>query len=595
MDSSRMRLPIVGIWQREFAGYNLESFRRDLLAGITVGAVGLPLALAFGVASGADAAAGLVTAILAGLIIGGLGGAAFQISGPTGAMSAILIAIAAQHGLAGVWVACVMAGIILVALGLFRLGRYISFIPSPVITGFTSGIAIIIAVGQLDNVLGVQTEGGENALARLWGYLTDPPTPDWHTLATAAIVIAVMVVLPRFLKAVPASLVGIVVATVAAAGLGWQIPVIGAIPRTIILDSRLTLDAIPWGAMGDLLLPAISIAALGAIESLLCGSVGATMSGKPFSSNQELVAQGLGNMLIPFFGGVPATAAIARTSVAIKSHAATRLTSIIHSLVLLLSALALAPLIGRIPLAALGGVLLVTAWRMNEWESIHFYWHAGLRHALAAMVVTMVATAALDLTQAIIIGVTISAIIYIRQSALSAGVASEPVDAKKLRAQGYNIQESCPTMRVYYLTGPIFFGSVHTVLAAFNDAERYHTLVISMRGVPLIDAMGAKALGELVEEHHGRGGQVCFTGLQPAVRRTLERTGLVELVGAEQIYWSAVEAIMALHERREIHGCSFCDSRGAGCSVLSAARARVGMNPPPAEDALPRVPSPASD
>ncbi len=581
MDSARIRLPVLSLWRSEFAGYSLETFRRDVLAGITVAAVGLPLALAFGVASGADAAAGLVTAILAGVIIGGLGGAAFQISGPTGAMSAILIAIAAKYGLAGVWVACAMAGVMLVALGLFRLGRYISFIPAPVITGFTSGIAIIIAVGQLDNVLGVHTEEAESSLAKLWGYLAHPPVPDWHSVATAAIVIAVMVVLPRFFKAVPASLVGIVVATLVAAGLGWQVPVIGTIPRTILLEQRLTLDTIPWGSMGDLLLPALSIAALGAIESLLCGSVGATMSGKPFSSNQELLAQGLGNLLIPFFGGVPATAAIARTSVAIKSGAVTRLTSIIHSLALLLSALALAPLIGQIPLAALGGVLLVTAWRMNEWEAIHFYWHARLRHALAAMVVTMVATAALDLTQAIIIGVTISAIIYIRQSALSAGAASEPVDAKRLQAQGYNIQESCPTMRVYYLTGPLFFGSVHVVLAAFADAARYHTLLISMRGVPLVDAMGAKALTELVEEHHARGGVVCFTGMQPAVRRTLERTGLIALVGERHVYWSAVDAILDLHERRALHGCSFCGERGAGCQVLSAARARVGMNPAP--------------
>ena len=334
MNSIWARLAVVSILRHEFAGYNLAVFRRDLLAGITVGAVALPLALAFGVASGADAAAGLVTAILAGLIIGGLGGAAYQISGPTGAMSAILIAIAGQYGLAGVWVACVLAGLMLVLLGLFRLGRYIQFIPSPVITGFTGGIAIIIAVGQLDNVLGVKTAPAENALAKLWGYLSSPPTPDWRAVTLAAIVIATMLVLPRFLKAIPASLVGIVLASVIAALAGWQIPLIGAIPRTILLDSRLTLATIPWGDLDGLLLPAVSIAALGAIESLLCGSVGATMTGKPFDSNQELVAQGLGNMLVPFFGGVPATAAIARTSVAIKSGAATRLTSIVHALAL---------------------------------------------------------------------------------------------------------------------------------------------------------------------------------------------------------------------------------------------------------------------
>lgn len=307
------------------------------------------------------------------------------------------------------------------------------------------------------------------------------------------------------------------------------------------------------------------------------------MTGKPFDSNTELVAQGIGNMIIPFFGGVPATAAIARTSVAIKSNGVTRLTSIVHAVALLLSALLMAPLIGRVPLAALGGVLLVTAWRMNEWETIHFYWHTKIRHALVGIVVTMIATAALDLTQAILIGLTISAIIYIRQSAQSTAVASEPVDTSKLRAQGYNIEEYCPAVHVYYLTGPVFFGSVHIIMEAFGNAKQYHTLVISMRGVPLIDAMGVKALRELIEEHHARGGVVAFSGLQPTVREMFARAGLTDLVGEQQIYWSAIEAIIQLHERREIHGCPHCDAHGDNCSVLRAALARREMNPPPAD------------
>jgi SulP family sulfate permease len=285
-------------------------------------------------------------------------------------------------------------------------------------------------------------------------------------------------------------------------------------------------------------------------------------------------------MIIPFFGGVPATAAIARTSVAIKSNGATRLTSIVHALALLLSALLLAPLIGKIPLAALGGVLLVTAWRMNEWESIHFYWRAKIKHALAGILVTMIATAALDLTQAILIGLAISAIIYIRQSAVSTAVSDEPVDTAKLRTQGYNIQESCPSIHIYYLTGPLFFGSVHTVLEALASANQYHTLVISMRGVPLVDAMGVKALGELIADHQARGGAVAFSGLQPAVREMFDRAGLTALIGADQIYWSAIQAILQLHETRQIHGCPHCDIHGDGCTVLLDARAH--LNSPPA-------------
>src|SRR5215217_8167676 len=223
MISALARLPLVAAWRREFADYSWSIFRRDLLAGLTVGAVALPLALAFGVASGADAAAGLVTAILAGVVIAGLGGAAFQISGPTGAMSAVLIVLAQRYGLAGIWVAGLMAGVFLLLLGLFRLGRYIAFIPSPVITGFTSGIALIIAIGQIDNFLGVTTPKAENNFEKLLYYFTHPIAPDWHAVALALIVMLVMIGLPRLTKAVPGSLVGLALATTVAVLAGWQV------------------------------------------------------------------------------------------------------------------------------------------------------------------------------------------------------------------------------------------------------------------------------------------------------------------------------------------------------------------------------------
>src|SRR5262245_61947735 len=547
MVSAFLQLPLLAAWRREFVDYSWPIFRRDLLAGLTVGAVGLPLALAFGVASGADAAAGLVTAILAGVVIAGLGGAAFQISGPTGAMSAVLIVLAQRYGLAGIWVAGLMAGVFLLLLGLFRLGRYIAFIPSPVITGFTSGIALIIAIGQIDNFLGITTPKAENNLSKLLGYFTHPIMPDWHAVVLALIVMLVMIGLPRLTKAVPGSLVGIALATVVSVLAGWQVPEIGSIPRTILLEQRLTLASIPWDALPNLLPAAISIAALGGIESLLCGAVGATMTGKPLDSNQELIGQGIGNLLIPFFGGVPATAAIARSSVGIKSGGITRVVSFVHAGVLLLSVFALGPLISRIPLAALAGVLMITAWRMNEWESIHFFVNARLKHALAGVLVTMIATVALDLTQAILIGIAISALIYIRQSAGSAGVTDEAVDLERLRLIGHRLMTTDPAIHIYYLTGPLFFGTVHTVLEAFETARDYRAPSISMRGVPRIDAMGAPALAQIVEEQHARGGTVCFSGLQPGVREMFARTKLLDLVGEGRIFWSADQAIVALH------------------------------------------------
>ena len=260
-------LSVFDLWRQEFRGYSRRDFQADLMAGLTVAAVALPLALAFGVASGATAAAGLVTAILAGVLLGALGGASFQISGPTGAMSAVLIAVSIKYGIQGVWVAGVMAGALILLLGLFRMGRVVSYIPSPVITGFTSGIATIIAFGQLDNVLGVRVEGGESVLGKLNGYWTHGISPNWQAVATAAIVAVVMIALPRFTARIPGSLVGIVIASAAVALFGWDVPAIGEIPRGIVLDDRLVPAMLRPEVLLDLVLPACSIAALGAIEA----------------------------------------------------------------------------------------------------------------------------------------------------------------------------------------------------------------------------------------------------------------------------------------------------------------------------------------
>jgi SulP family sulfate permease len=407
--------------------------------------------------------------------------------------------------------------------------------------------------------LGVKTPPAENTLLKLAGYFTHPVLPDWRAVAVALIVIATMIVLPRVTRRIPGSLIGIVLATLVAGLAGWDVPSIGAIPGTIVLEQRLSLDAIPWASLHDLVAPAIAIAALGAIETLLCGAVAGNMTGKPMDNNQELIGQGIGNLLIPFFGGVPATAAIARTSVAIKSGGVTRMASFVHAGVLLLSVFALGGVIGRVPLAALGGVLFVTAWRMNEWEAIRFFASKRLKHALVGLLVTMVATVALDLTQAILIGIAISAIVYLRQSASAVSVYDEPVDLDKLRGHGYALPQACPDVHVYYLTGPLFFGSVSTMMEIVGETHhQYRTLVLSMRGVPMTDVMGIHALEHLVRRQQERGGDVRLTGLQPAVRRMFERAGLIELLGEQNIFWSAVEAIVAAHGDHAASDCPHC-------------------------------------
>jgi SulP family sulfate permease len=543
----------------EFTGYSAAALRQDLLAGLTVAAVALPLALAFGVASGATAAAGLVTAILAGLVIGGLSGAPYQISGPTGAMSAVLIVLAQTYGLPGIWVAGVLAGALLLVIGLLRLGRFIAFIPAPVISGFTSGIALIIFIGQLDNFLGVRTEAAESAAFKLLGYMRGGFVPAWPAVALGLVVVATMLLWPRRWNArFPASLLGLILATGLNAIVRWPVAVIGDIPQTLLLDQRLTLAAVPWDRWTEFIAPTLTITALGAVESLLCGAVASNMTGIRLQANQELIAQGLGNMLIPFFGGVPATAAIARTSVGIKSGGRTRLVSILHALALLASMFFLAPVMSGIPLAALAGVLMVTAWRMNEWEAIHFIFGRRFKTAIITFLITLLATITLDLTQAILIGAFLSGAVFLNQIA-SLDIDVQEVDVGKLRQRGIATAGRCRHVRVAYLTGPLFFAATGTFNEAFAHLGETHALILSMRGVPLLDTSGLQVMLALRERLHQAGGTLMISGAHDNVRRIMERGGLLAALGPENIHWSADQAIVAAEQRP----CRHCAAAGA--------------------------------
>jgi sulfate permease, SulP family len=540
--------------KHDFAGYNIPKFRQDLLAGLTVAAVALPLALAFGVASGANASAGLITAILAGLIIGGLSGAPYQISGPTGAMSAVLIVLAEKHGLAGIWFAGMLAGMLLLVIGVARLGRFIAFVPAPVIAGFTSGIALIIAIGQIDNLLGVQSGPASSAALKLFRYFNAGLVPDWHALTLGTVVILTMILWPKPWSArFPASLLGIILATVINAVLGWPVGVIGEIPKTLLLDQRLTFDMIPWAHLQEFVAPALAITALGAVESLLCGAVASNMTGIRLQANQELIAQGIGNAIIPFFGGVPATAAIARSSVGIKSGGQTRMVSIVHALGLLASMFLLGPIMGTIPLAALAGVLMVTAWHMNEWEAIHYIFSHRFKTAMITFLVTMVATVVLDLTEAILLGAFLSGAIFLNQSA-SIDIDVQEVDPEKLRKRGIENAGNCRHVRVAYLTGPLFFAATSNFNEAFARFESTHALILSMRGVPLIDTSGLQAMTALFYKLNKQGITLSVAAAHEDVLRMMERGGLISIIGSENVFWSSDQAIVALESR----GCGYC-------------------------------------
>ena len=548
------RRSLARLYKDEFSSYSLAKFQQDLLAGLTVAAVALPLALAFGVASGATAAAGLVTAILAGILIGALGGAPYQISGPTGAMSAVLIVLVQRYGLEGIWVAGLLSGFLLLLIGIMRLGRFIAFIPSAVISGFTSGIALIIFIGQIDNFLGVKTAAAETAALKFFGYFNGGFSPDWQAMVIGSVVILTMVLWPpKWNTRFPASLLGLILATLLSSTLNWSAQVIGDIPQTLILHDRLSLRNVPWANLSDFIAPTLTITALGAVESLLCGAVGSNMTGVRMQANQELIAQGIGNMVIPFFGGVPATAAIARSSVGIKSGGQTRMVSIIHAVGLLLSMFLLTPLMEKIPLAALAGVLMVTAVRMSEWESIRFMFGKVFKTDMIAFIVTMLATVVLDLTQAILIGSFLAGAVFLNKIA-SIDITVQEVDTERLKQRGIETEGKCAHVRVAFLTGPLFFAATGQFNEAFSDLKETHALILSMRGVSLVDTAGIEAIHKLHERLHKGGGTLMFAGVHENARQMMERGGLVKAIGEENFFWSSDQAIVEAERR----GCKFC-------------------------------------
>ena len=529
--------------REEFSGYNGKKLSKDLMSGITVAAVALPLALAFGVSSGATAAAGLVTAIIGGVIISIFSGASFQISGPTGAMTAILVTLASKYGMQGILTACFIAGIILVIAGILRLGRVIYYIPSSVITGFTSGIALIIALGQLDNFFGV-TSSGDLAITKVLSYFTNGFDPNWEAVAIGAAVILIMIVWPKKLNdKIPSSLAALVIVLIVCHFLNPDVETVGQIPKSLFLDERLSLRGMNMAQFWDLFVPALSIAALGMIESLLCGASAGKMKKEELNADRELVAQGIGNMIIPLFGGIPATAAIARTSVAIKSGCQTRITGIFHAVILLLSMFVLSPVMSEVPLSALAGILIITAWRMNDWKNIHFIFDHKFKSGMLKFFITMIATVVLDLTQAIIIGVAFSSfLIIVKLTDIDISVSE--IDKDRLEEVGVHLPEISNKVRIAYLTGTIFFAVVDKLVKQLRKQDSAEALILSMRGVPMIDLSGIEAMIDLVRELEANGTEVYLTSVQPKVLEEMRRGGLIDLIGEEYVFQSAEQAIV---------------------------------------------------
>ncbi|MFN8381074.1 MAG: SulP family inorganic anion transporter [Anaerolineales bacterium] len=550
------RRSLARLYKDEFSGYSFASFQKDLIAGLSVAAVALPLALAFGTGSGAGAAAGLITSIVGGFVIGALGGAPYQISGAKAVTSVVLIVLVNRYGLEGMWFATLFSGLLMLTIGLFKLGRYIAFIPAPVIRGFTLGIALIIIIRQTDNLLGIHTPTTETAAQKLIGYFTESFTISPQAIILGLVVIATMLLWPKKWNAYfPSTLAGLILATLLNWTLGWSVATINSIPRTLILEKHLDLTKIPWTHLSDFIAPALTLTALGSIEAFLCGAVGSNMTGIRLQVNQQLIGQGIGNITLPFFGAIPTTSAMIRTRVAIQSGAQTRLASIIQAIFLLIAMFAFAPFLEKIPLAGLAGLLMVIAIRTNDWDAIKRIFTKRFKTDMIAFSIAMIATVVLSLTDAILLGTFLAGAVFLNKIA-SIDISLQDVDIDRLKQRGIETAGKCKHIRVAFLTGPLFFAATGQFDEAFANLKDTHALILSMRGVPLIDTEGLEEIQRLYERLHKQGGTLMFAGIHDNARAMMERDGLVEMIGEENFFWSSDQAIVEAERR----GCKFCES-----------------------------------
>ncbi|HTN57023.1 MAG TPA: SulP family inorganic anion transporter [Protaetiibacter sp.] len=483
-----------------------RTWRGDLLAGITVGIVALPLALGFGISSGAGAEAGIITAIVAGIVAAVFGGSHVQVSGPTGAMVVVLAPIVASHGIGAVALVSLMAGVIVLIAGALRLGRAVSFIPWPVIEGFTFGIAVIIFLQQVPALTRAEVAGASHtnvvvtaveALANVDGsYLL------W-ALAAVAVVAACMLLLPLWHRAIPASLVGIALVTLAALWLPTPLADIGELPSSLPQPMLPPINAV---LLGELALPALTVAALAAIESLLAARVAASLADTgPYDPDRELVGQGLASVAAGLFGGMPATGAIARTAVSVRAGARTRVAAVAHALVLLLVVLVAAQPVGLIPLAALSGVLMVTAVRMVHLTTVRSILRSTRADAIA-FVVTAVVTISVDLIVAVVIGIVVAGIFAIRSLSRATGVTREAVQGEPVAGD--------ERIAIVRLDGPLFFAAADRVADTVNALDGVSVVILRMSQLELVDATGAHVLSEIVQRLESRGITVLIKGVR---------------------------------------------------------------------------------
>lgn len=532
----------------ELRTYNLKKFQADLIAGIVVGIVALPLAIAFGIASGVSPSIGLITAIIGGFLVSALGGNSVQIGGPTGAFIVIVYGIIQRFGLEGLAIATLMAGLILVLMGLFHLGTVIKFIPYPIVVGFTAGIALTILTTQVNDFFGLGLTDLPGDFLSKWGvYFSNFGNIDVATLCVSLLSLAIIIVTPKISKRLPGALTAIIIVT----GLVWFLnnyypeyavttigDRFGNLPTDIPQPKgfSLSMETI------NLLLPsAFTIAVLGAIESLLSATVADGVTGSRTNTNTELIGQGVANIVVPFFGGIPVTGAIARTMTNISNGGRTPIAGIVHAIVLLLIFIFLMPLINYVPMACLAAVLVIVSYNMSGWRTI-----AGLMHApksdISVMVVTFLLTVIFDLTIAIEIGLLLAVFLFLKRVMENTHIKvySRQLDVAEdtdLDAAHHEVLDVLPGVSVYEIDGPFFFG----IATKFDEimrstvGDKPKVRIIRMRKVPFVDSTALHNLELLIKASHNEGIHVVLSGVKENVRETLLHAGIDKLVGTDHI------------------------------------------------------------
>ena len=528
-------------------GYTSQTLSRDLMAGLIVGIVALPMAIAFAIASGGSPEVGLITAVIGGFLVAALGGSSVQIGGPTGAFIIIVLGIIGEYGMSGLLLATLMAGILLVLMGVLGLGSLIKFIPYPIILGFTAGIAVTIFTTQVNDLFGLGLTALPKEFIPKWGVLLSSlGKTHWLTLAIGVGSIIIIQLTPKVTKVIPGSLVSIILMTL----LGYGLKTWGGITELTTIGDRYQISTslpsfvtpeLSWEAIQRLISPAFTIALLGAIESLLSASVADGVIGERHRSNTELIAQGVANIVVPFVGGIPVTGAIARTMTNINNGGRTPVAGMVHAVVLLLIFLFLMPLTAYIPMACLAGVLVVISYNMSGWRSVRAALK-GPRSDAAVLATTFLLTVLFDLTIAIELGLLLSMLLFMRRMVESTKIL---VSRKELALHahgddGHHGAQEVLTLpdgvEVYEIDGPFFFGIANRfeeIVSATGDRPKVR--ILRMRFVPFMDSTAVRNLHILIETSRAQGVQLVLSGVNPRVRETLVATDIVDLIGEHYI------------------------------------------------------------